>query len=100
MRANCYCSGRTASVTSSCRRDCRFPTNVAETVDGLFTPPSSRLSEFEKREPIQIEQITGPVTYHGEGPAGRPCRGRLRWVDMLVGDVLTLTADGTVNRRH
>jgi sugar lactone lactonase YvrE len=29
-----------------------------------------------------------------------PAWGGLRWVDMLAGDVLTLTADGSVERRH
>lgn len=46
-----------------------------------------------------IEQITAPVTDHGEGPAWSPTWGGLRFVDMLVGDVLTLGDDGEVERR-
>jgi sugar lactone lactonase YvrE len=49
---------------------------------------------------VQAEQVTGPVTHHGEGPVWWSGWGGLRWVDMLAGDVLTLTADGSVARRH
>ena len=49
---------------------------------------------------MQAEQVTGPVTQHGEGPVWSPRWGGLRWVDMLAGDVLTLTVDGAVTRRH
>jgi sugar lactone lactonase YvrE len=49
---------------------------------------------------VQAEQVTGPVTQHGEGPVWSPGWGGLRWVDMLAGDVLTLTVDGAVTRRH
>jgi sugar lactone lactonase YvrE len=49
---------------------------------------------------MRAEQLTGPVTYHGEGPAWSPRWGGLRWVDMLAGDVLTLREDGEVERRH
>ena len=48
----------------------------------------------------QVEQITDVVTYHGEGPVWSPRWGGLRWVDMLAGDVLHLSADGEVERRH
>jgi sugar lactone lactonase YvrE len=48
----------------------------------------------------QAEQITGVVAYHGEGPVWSSRWGGLRWVDMLAGDVLSLTADGGVERRH
>jgi sugar lactone lactonase YvrE len=47
-----------------------------------------------------VEQLTGPVAYHGEGPVWSELWGGLRWVDMLAGDVLSLTADGSVARRH
>ena len=40
------------------------------------------------------------VAYHGEGPVWSERWGGLRWVDMLRGDVLSLTADGTVDRSH
>ena len=47
---------------------------------------------------IRAEQITDPVAYHGEGPVWSERWGGLRWVDMLAGDVLSLGADGSVER--
>jgi sugar lactone lactonase YvrE len=49
---------------------------------------------------MKAEQITEPVAYHGEGPVWSEKWGGLRWLDMLAGDILTLSADGAVNRRH
>ncbi len=49
---------------------------------------------------MQAEQLTGPVAYHGEGPVWSERWGGLRWVDMLAGDVLSLSAGGEVGRRH
>jgi sugar lactone lactonase YvrE len=49
---------------------------------------------------VRTEQVTGPVAYHGEGPVWSERWGGLRWVDMLAGDILSLVADGTINRRH
>jgi sugar lactone lactonase YvrE len=49
---------------------------------------------------VRAEQVTDPVTYHGEGPVWSPRWGGLRGVDMLAGDVLTLADDGAVGRRH
>jgi sugar lactone lactonase YvrE len=49
---------------------------------------------------VRAEQVTDPVTYHGEGPVWSDRWGGLRWVDMLAGDVLSLESDGTVLRRH
>jgi sugar lactone lactonase YvrE len=49
---------------------------------------------------VRAEQVTGPVTYHGEGPVWSESWGGLRWVDMLAGDVLSLAAEGTIDRRH
>ena len=49
---------------------------------------------------MHAEQVTDPVAYHAEGPVWSEQWGGLRWVDMLAGDVLSLTADGTVRRRH
>lgn len=46
------------------------------------------------------EQITDAVAYHGEGPCWSETWGGLRWVDMLAGDLLTLRADGGVDRLH
>jgi sugar lactone lactonase YvrE len=49
---------------------------------------------------VRAEQVTDPVTYHGEGPVWSAGWGGLRWVDMLAGDVLALGEDGGVTRRH
>jgi sugar lactone lactonase YvrE len=49
---------------------------------------------------VGLEQLTGPVAYHGEGPTWSERWGGLRWLDMLAGDVLSLAADGSVGRRH
>ena len=47
-----------------------------------------------------VEQLTGPLAYHGEGPVWSSRWGGLRWVDMLAGDVLSLAPGGAVSRRH
>jgi sugar lactone lactonase YvrE len=49
---------------------------------------------------MRAQQVTGPIVFHGEGPVWHPGWGGLRYVDMLAGDVMTLRADGTVDRRH
>jgi sugar lactone lactonase YvrE len=49
---------------------------------------------------MRVEQLTDPVAYHGEGPVWSSRWGGLRWVDMLAGDVLTLAADQSIERRH
>jgi sugar lactone lactonase YvrE len=49
---------------------------------------------------MKAEQVTPPVAYHGEGPVWSEHWGGLRWVDMLVGDVLSLRSDGSVERTH
>jgi sugar lactone lactonase YvrE len=49
---------------------------------------------------MRVEQVTDPVVYHGEGPVWYPGWGGLRFVDMLAGDVMTLAADGSIERRH
>ncbi len=46
------------------------------------------------------EQLTGPVCYHGEGPVWSQSWGGLRWLDMLAGDVMSLSTDGEITRRH
>jgi sugar lactone lactonase YvrE len=48
----------------------------------------------------KAEQLTDPVAYHGEGPVWSETWGGLRWVDMLDGDILSLGADGSIDRRH
>jgi sugar lactone lactonase YvrE len=47
-----------------------------------------------------VEQVTGPLVYHGEGPVWYPGWGGLKFVDMLAGDVMSLVADGSLERRH
>jgi sugar lactone lactonase YvrE len=47
-----------------------------------------------------VEQVTDPIAFHAEGPVWSPTWGGLRWVDMLAGDLLTLRADGSVDRLH
>lgn len=49
---------------------------------------------------MRVEQVTDAVAYHGEGPVWSPRWGGLRWVDMLAGDLLSLRADGGVDRKH
>src|SRR5690625_2499317 len=49
---------------------------------------------------MRAEQCTDPIAYHGEGPVWSTTWGGLRWVDMLAGDILSLTDDGQVKRRH
>ena len=49
---------------------------------------------------MNVEQVTGPVVFHGEGPVWSTRWGGLRWVDMLAGDILSLAPDGDVERRH
>ncbi|WP_432493115.1 SMP-30/gluconolactonase/LRE family protein [Kineococcus auxinigenes] len=46
------------------------------------------------------ERITDRIVYHGEGPCWSQQWGGLRFVDMVAGDVLTLTPAGEVTRRH
>ncbi len=49
---------------------------------------------------MTVEQVTGPVAFHAEGPVWSERWGGLRWVDMLAGDVLSLGADSAIGRRH
>jgi sugar lactone lactonase YvrE len=48
---------------------------------------------------MRVEQLTGPVAHHGEGPVWSPSWGGLRWVDMTAGEVLCLDDRGEVQRR-
>jgi sugar lactone lactonase YvrE len=45
-----------------------------------------------------VEQLTGPVAFHAEGPVWSPSWGGLRWVDMFAGDVLSMDLDGSDDR--
>jgi sugar lactone lactonase YvrE len=49
---------------------------------------------------VMADQVTDPVTYHGEGAVWFDGWGGLRFVDMLAGDVMSLRADGSVGRLH
>lgn len=49
---------------------------------------------------MRVEQVTGPVAYHGEGPVWSESWGGLRWLDMLAGEVLALSTGGAVSRRR
>lgn len=49
---------------------------------------------------MRAEQITEPVAYHAEGPVWSERWGGLRWLDMLAGDILSLTESGEIKRRH
>lgn len=48
----------------------------------------------------RAEQITAAVSEHGEGPVWSPSWGGLRFVDMLVGDVLHFDRAGEISRWH
>jgi sugar lactone lactonase YvrE len=49
----------------------------------------------------EVEQVTDPLAYHGEGPVWDVHRRAIRWVDMLAGDILTLdSASQQVSRLH
>jgi sugar lactone lactonase YvrE len=49
---------------------------------------------------VHAEQLTAPLSEHGEGPVWWPGWGGLRWVDLLAGGLMSLDADGTVHRRR
>src|SRR5258708_9517630 len=49
---------------------------------------------------VKTEQLTEACATHGEGPIWDEAAGVLRWVDMLNGDVLTMTSTGTIERLH
>lgn len=48
---------------------------------------------------IAVENISGPVAYHGEGPVWSDSWGGVRWMDATRGDVLTLKPGG-IKRLH
>jgi sugar lactone lactonase YvrE len=47
---------------------------------------------------VRADQITDPVTFHGEGATWHSGWGGLKWVDMFAGDVLSLHPDESVTR--
>ncbi|WP_313480239.1 SMP-30/gluconolactonase/LRE family protein [Microbacterium sp.] len=48
---------------------------------------------------MRVDNVTGPIAWHAEGPVWAAAWGGLRWVDGTVGDLLTLRDDG-VTRQH
>lgn len=48
---------------------------------------------------MRVDNVTGPIAWHAEGPVWAAAWGGLRWVDGAVGDLLTLRDDG-VTRQH
>lgn len=48
---------------------------------------------------MRVENVTGPIAWHAEGPVWAAAWGGLRWVDAAAGDLLTLRDDG-VPRQH
>jgi sugar lactone lactonase YvrE len=50
---------------------------------------------------MPAEQVTGPEAHHGEGPIWDGSTGRLMWVDLLRGDVLsTVPGSPVIERLH
>jgi sugar lactone lactonase YvrE len=47
---------------------------------------------------VSAEQVTDPIATHAEGAVWSESWGGLKWVDMFQGDVLSLGADGSVDR--
>jgi hypothetical protein len=49
-------------------------------------PPLAALARGVQPEvKVRVEQVTGPVAFHGEGPVWSAAWGGLRFVDMLAG---------------
>ncbi|MFD1715464.1 SMP-30/gluconolactonase/LRE family protein [Amnibacterium flavum] len=46
------------------------------------------------------EQVTSPIAKHGEGPLWDPKGNRLLFVDLLVGDIISVSPDGDTARHH
>jgi sugar lactone lactonase YvrE len=69
----------------------------------LPTGPGIGIEETSRRKgrPMpRAEQFTPPVTEHGEGAGWDAHAHRLRIVDMLKGDLLTVEDDGSTRRLH
>lgn len=49
---------------------------------------------------MKAAQITDPIAFHGEGPVWSKSWGGLRWLDMLVGDILSLAETGEIKRQN
>ena len=89
------CTGKRCDVPQSAHpRWCRSPW-----LPSSRNPPGYRSGCACTIAVMRAEQLTDPVAYHGEGPVWSQRWGGLRWVDMLAGDILTLSASG-VGRRH
>lgn len=60
--------------------------------------PERRLGACPTMGRMRAEQVTAAITFHGEGPVWWPRTNSLVFVDMLAGDIMTLTPSGTVAR--
>jgi sugar lactone lactonase YvrE len=49
---------------------------------------------------MEVEQLTGPIAGHGEGPVWSPSWGGLRWVNLTTGEILSFDEHGEVRRRE
>ena len=47
---------------------------------------------------MQVEQITEPLAYHGEGPCWLAASAEVAWVDMLAGRVLATSLEHGTTR--
>jgi sugar lactone lactonase YvrE len=64
------------------------------------TSAETRGRADQGEDAMRAEQLTPSCTIHGEGPVWDDVAGALRWVDMLAGDVLTMSPAGEITRQH
>src|SRR5690349_19720022 len=76
-----------------CRRSPRQPARVR--VDRPVALPTNAPAGVPI---LTARPVTAAVAGHGEGPVWHPSFAGVRWVDMLVGDILELTAPDVVTR--
>jgi sugar lactone lactonase YvrE len=63
--------------------------------------PSETHRSLFRIDSVQVEQVTGSVAHHGEGPIWDSALGQLVWVDLLRGDILfTVPGSPIVERFH
>src|SRR5215211_3394667 len=72
-----------------------LPISERPTFRRVTSPASPGISSRAVRSPAAPS-----TTSVGEGSVWYPGWGGLRFVDMLAGDVITLAADGSLERRH
>src|SRR5260370_32441277 len=83
------------SWTALSRVTARRRPSSARSVRRCDTPRERRVQGLMK-----AEQLTEACATLGEGPIWDEAAGVLRWVDMLDGDVLTISPAGTIERLH